>query len=203
MTTIKNNKKEKKIIIAISGPAASGKGTLAKMLAKKLGLPHYDFGLMFRAIAFLSSHYSTNQLLQFAVELRLKIKNEQIWFFGTNLTSILKSEKTGLAAARMARNNLASIIQIAQAMVWHNSFVCDGRTCGSEIYSEADYKFYITAEEKDRIKRRRDDGGNIDIFCEREQLDRNRLEIPFEAIVINTSGKTKEESLRQLFSYIK
>lgn len=198
-----NKEKEKKIIIAISGPAASGKGTLARMLAKKLDLPHYDFGLMFRAISFLSSHYGIDQLLRFAIKHQLKIKNEQIWFLGSNLTSTIKSEKVGLVAAQMACTDLSSMIQIAQAMVKHNNFVCDGRTCGSEIYPDAEYKFYITAKEKDRIRRRHDDGGNINIFSKREQLDYNRLKIPLGAIVINTSGKTKEKSLQQLLSFIK
>ncbi len=199
----RNGKKEEKIIIAISGPAASGKGTLARMLAEKLDLPHYDFGLMFRAIAFLVSCYDADQLLQFALKHQLKINNEQIWFLGTNLTPTIKSEKAGLAAAKMACNDLFSVIQTARAMVQHDSFVCDGRTCGSEIYPNADYKFYITAEKKDRIKRRYDDGGNINIFSKRERLDQNRLKIPFGAILINTSGKTKEESLQQLLSCIK
>lgn len=196
-------RRDERMIVAISGPAASGKGTLARMLAKALGLPHYDFGLMFRAIATLSSNYNANQLLRFATEHKFNIVDGRVWFLENELTSTIKSEDAGLAAAEMALDDLDSMIQISQAMVRHKSFVCDGRTCGSEIYPDANYKFYITAGEKERIKRRRIDGGNMDIFSKRKKMDYGRLKILIGAIIIDTTGKTKEESLRQLLSHIR
>ena len=194
------------MIIAISGPAASGKGTLARMLAKELNLPHYDFGLMFRAIAFLSPRFSFDHLLKFAKYGWIRVEGwGGIWFEYNNgpvsLFEDLKTERVGLLAADVASRNLSMMIEISQAMVKHESFVCDGRTCGNEIYPDADYKFYITAEEAERLNRRI--GDNLIERKSREELDRVRLKIPYRAIIIDTTGKTKEESFQELLSFFR
>lgn len=106
------------MIIALGGPAGAGKGTLAKMLAKHLGLPHYDFGLMFRAIAF--SNFQVQSL---------KIENEKILFNDYDITEVLKTEEVGLLAAKMAH----LLKDYAISLVRHKDFVYDGRTCGIEF----------------------------------------------------------------------
>ncbi len=191
------------MIIAISGPAASGKGTLARMLAKELGLPHYDFGLMFRAVALLISRFGIERVFELAQSRRLRVDEENIFLRWVVLTTVLKTEEVGLLAAIAANSNLVQIIKIAQTMVVHDSFVCDGRTCGTEIYQYAEYKFYITADEAERFSRRLKDGGSVNVLSEREKLDNVRLRIPDSAIIINTTGKTKEESLQELLSFLK
>ncbi|MDP3882942.1 MAG: (d)CMP kinase [Candidatus Staskawiczbacteria bacterium] len=194
------------MIIAISGPSASGKGTLARMLAEHLSLPHYDFGLMFRAIAFLSPHFNFDHLLKFAEYGWMRVENwGGIWFkYNKGPVSLfreLKTEEVALRAANIARENLSAITAISKAMVRHKDFVCDGRTCGSEIYPDADYKFYITANEAERFGRRL--GDNLTERKRREELDKYRLVIPEGAIVVDTTCKTEEESLRELLSFLK
>ena len=176
------------MIIELSGPAGSGKGTLSKMLSLHLGLPYYDFGLLFRAIAYANLQVQHLQLV-----------NSRILFKGTDLTEIIQREEIGLIAARIARD----LKDLAISFVKHSDFICDGRTCGTEIYPNADYKFYITAEEKERFHRRRIDNGNIEIMLQREMLDKPRLIIPNNAIIIDTTAKIKEESLVEILFYIK
>lgn len=175
------------MIIALSGPAASGKGTLAKMLAKHFSLPHYDLGLIFRAIAYTNT---TNYN-------RLKLVDGKIIFRGSDITDKLLSEQVGLAAAKTADTLKEKVL----SFVKHKSFVCDGRTAGTEIYPNADYKFYITADINERIKRRSKTGGNVELMIEREQLDAKRLKIPDDAVIIDTTGKSKEYSLKEILSY--
>jgi cytidylate kinase len=194
------------VIIAISGPSASGKGTLARMLAEHLNLPHYDFGLMFRTIAFLSSRFSLEHIFKFAKYGWIRVEGwGEIWFKYNNgpvsLFKDLKTERVGLIAADIASRNLSVMIAISQTMVRHIDFVCDGRTCGSEIYPDAEYKFYIAAGEVERLNRRF--GDNKIERKKREELDKTRLKIPNGAIVIDTTGKTKEESFRELLSFLK
>lgn len=191
------------MIIAISGPAASGKGTLSRMLSKELNLPHYDFGLMFRAIAVLNSRFNFQYVLRLAQNHCFKVKGEEIWLRWINLTETLKSEEVGLLAARMAKSDLFWAIRIAQAMVEHEDFICDGRTCGSEIYTAAGYKFYIVAEKFERFSRRLGDGGSADILAERDEIDNSRLKIPNGAVIINTTGKSKEESFQEVLSFLR
>ncbi|MBI3337111.1 MAG: (d)CMP kinase [Candidatus Staskawiczbacteria bacterium] len=173
------------MIIALSGPAASGKGTLARMLASHLNLPHYDFGLMFRAIAY------SNFQIHF-----IEVKNGKIFFKGCDLTEAIKTEEVGLLATRMAHR----LKDLEISLIRHTDFICDGRTCGTEIYPDADFKFYITANKKERFDRRSKDDGDKEIMSQREILDESRLMIPANAIVIDTSGKTKKESLREILS---
>lgn len=178
------------MIIAFSGPAASGKGTLAKMTADYLGLPHYDFGLIFRAIAFSGFQ------IQF-----LKIGNEKAFFKGADVTEILKTEAVGLLSARVIR--VCSLKDCALSFVKHESFVCDGRTCGTEIYPDADLKFFITADQTERFQRRLKNGDDKEIMSAREKLDAEKLKIPVNAIIIDTTGKTKEQSFAKILSYFR
>lgn len=176
------------MIIAFSGPAASGKGTLARMTADYFGLPHYDFGLMFRAIAF------SDFQIQF-----LKIENGKVFFKNADITETLKTEEIGLLTARVAR----FLKDYALSFVKHLSFVCDGRTCGTEIYPNADFKFYITACQTERFRRRLRGGDSEKNMLAREKLDEEKLKIPANAIIINTTGKTKEQSFAEILSHLR
>ncbi len=166
--------------IAIAGAAASGKGTLARMLALELKLPHYDFGLLFRAIVF--TDFETNFI---------RVENGKILFKGQDITESLKTEEVGLLAAKSAH----ILKHLAQSLVRHVSFICDGRTCGTEIYPDAEHKFFLHADFDERQRRRGQQGGNLDFFKEREVIDEVKLRMADGAVVINTTGKTKAECL--------
>lgn len=180
------------MIIAIAGAAASGKGTLAKMLAWELKLPHYDFGLMFRAIALFRSNLHA-----------IQVRDGKILLNNSDITDMLRTEEVGLAAAQLASKHPEFMACTAMDMVIHSSFICDGRTCGTEIYPEADYKFFLCAKYEERVRRRVQDGGDTAILGERERLDEKRLRIADGAIIVHTDGKTKEQSLQELILYIR
>ena len=190
------------MIIALCGPAASGKGTLAKMLAERLGLPHYDFGLIFRAIAFLSSRRNLNYVEHLIARRYLRFQDGRVFLRWIDLTNRLVSEKVGLTTARMASQNPERVSRLACTMVQHSSFVCDGRTCGSEIYPNANLVFYINASKSERITRRAKDSEEAGHFSEREVLDAERLLITPGAVIVETTGKTKEESLEELMGHL-
>ncbi len=176
------------MIITIAGPAASGKGTLAKMFADALSLPHYDFGLLFRALAY------ANLEIQ-----HLNVQDGRIIFSDKDITDQLRTEEIGLLAANMA----SQLKDLAMSLVRHVNFVCDGRTCGSEIYPNADFKFYITASAQDRINRRSLQHGNKQAFLLREKIDQERLVLPKDAVVVDTTGKSISECLEEMISYEK
>lgn len=71
------------------------------------------------------------------------------------------------------------------------------------IYPYADYKFHITASLEERLERRLRQGGNIEAMLQRESIDEVRLKIPDDAIIIDTTGKTKEESFHEIISCLK
>ena len=191
------------MIIALCGPAAAGKGTLARMLAEYLDLSHYDFGLIFRGIAFLNHRWELEEIRSLISKQYLRIEGGQFILRWLNLTSHLVSEEVGLRTARMVKEKPEAFIQSACTMVRDRNFVCDGRTCGSEIYPDANFIFYITADVEERKKRRVRNIGESKAFARRECLDSQRLQIPPRAIIIETTGKTKEESLEEILVCLK
>lgn len=189
------------MIITLSGPAASGKGTLAKMLARELGVPHYDFGLMFRAIAVFAVRFGLEKIPDFIQKDCLRIRNGRVFFRWLDLTERLKTEEVGLLSAKLASQNFLLIASMAKTMVKHKDFICDGRNV-DEIYPEAQYKFYVGATREERFGRRLRDLGDSRALQEREELDSMKLTIS-NKIVIDTTGKTEKESLSELLSFIR
>ena len=152
------------MIIAIDGPAASGKGTLARKLAQQLGYPYMDTGKLYRAAAYelLEEGLSTKDkkdAVRAAKILAKKIKNHGVEDILNNTT--LKEDRIGNAASQVAaipevRTALLDIqrqfAQSPEASV--NGAILDGRDIGTVICPDADVKLFITAELGVRAERR-------------------------------------------------
>lgn len=152
------------MIIAIDGPAASGKGTLARKLAQKLGYPYMDTGKLYRAAAYelLEEGLSTKDkkdAIRAAKILAKKIENHGVEDVLNNTT--LKEDRIGNAASQVAaipevRTALLDIqrqfAQSPEASV--NGAILDGRDIGTVICPDADVKLFITAELGLRAERR-------------------------------------------------
>ena len=152
------------MIIAIDGPAASGKGTLARKLAQQLGYPYMDTGKLYRAAAYelleegLSTK-DTKDAIRAAKILAKKIENHGVEDILNNTT--LKEDRIGNAASQVAaipevRTALLDIqrqfAQSPEATV--NGAILDGRDIGTVICPDADVKLFITAELGVRAERR-------------------------------------------------
>lgn len=152
------------MIIAIDGPAASGKGTLARKLAQQLGYPYMDTGKLYRAAAYelLEEGLSTKDkkdAIRAAKILAKKIENHGVEDILNNTT--LKEDRIGNAASQVAaipevRTALLDIqrqfAQSPEATV--NGAILDGRDIGTVICPDADVKLFITAELGVRAERR-------------------------------------------------
>ena len=153
------------MIIAIDGPAASGKGTLARKLAQHLNYPYMDTGKLYRATAFelLDEGLSTKDkkdAIRAAKTLSQKIKNYGVEKVLNNTT--LKEDRIGTAASQVAAipEVRAALLDIQknfagspEAIV--NGAILDGRDVGTVICPDADVKLFITAELGVRAERRR------------------------------------------------
>lgn len=169
------------MIITFAGPPAAGKGTLAQMLAKTLQLPHYDIGLMFRKIAQLGQSMTRKDI-------------EKLDQFDLSDESLM-NEQVGMLAAIFSRVHGQWINALVQNRIKDKSFVCDGRTCGIEIFTKADLKFYIVADYQTRCRRR---GAEL---ANREAVDRAKLVVPDGAVIIDTSGRSVNESLQEILRH--
>ncbi len=194
------------MIIAVDGPTASGKGTIAKALAQHFGLPHLDTGLLYRAVGrqvFLDGRDPDNSGDALAATS----------FPDTLLNDPhLRSEETGGLASRVSVHPA-----VRQALYdRQRSFatqpggaVLDGRDIGTVIVPEAQAKLFITASVEARAQRRfhemRDRGAAVTLaeiaedLRRRDDRDRNRKVAPLvpaaDAMVIDTSALGKEEAI--------
>jgi len=141
------------MIIAVDGPAASGKGTLAAGLARHYGLPHLDTGLLYRAVGRATApHDGTDEFEQRAIEAAHALDASHLGDVET-----LTSAEVGVLASKVA-----VIAEVRQALYdFQRRFatqpggaVLDGRDIGTKICPDADAKLFIVADSKARMERR-------------------------------------------------
>ncbi len=194
----------KKIIITIDGPAASGKGRIAKYIAKKYNFLHIDSGLLYRKIAKLLIDNkidikSITQIKQFLV------KNKKLSLRNNNN---LRNEQIGKVSSIIAKMSLVRDYVNKQQILYaaqktnKKGFVIDGRDIGSVVFKNADLKLFIEVNPSVRAKRRHKqliDLGEKSIYAEilkeiklrdRQDIIRTNspLVVPKGAHIIDNSG---------------
>lgn len=140
------------MIITVDGPAASGKGTLAKRLAKHYGLPHLDTGLLYRGVGYLMLQ-GNHALDDTAAAARVAHAMDP-----SKLDSeVLRSDEIGEAASRVAAipGVRAALLKLQQDFARQpGGAVLDGRDTGTVIAPDADVKLFVTASPEERARRR-------------------------------------------------
>lgn len=202
------------LVIAIDGPAASGKGTLARQLGKHLNLPHLDTGLTYRAVAYA--------LLQAKLPLddeELAVKTAENLDLSKLDRNILSAHEIGEAASKIAvMSRVRQILVEAQrkfAMTPPGA-IMDGRDIGTVVCPDATIKFYVTASPEIRAKRRYDEiiqnGKSADyeeIFADilkRDERDMGRKDSPLrpaeDAHLLDTSKMSIENAFQTAIDLI-
>ncbi|MEO0412786.1 MAG: (d)CMP kinase [Pseudomonadota bacterium] len=177
------------MIITIDGPAASGKGTLARLLAKELSLAYLDTGGLYRATALAmlrSGHDLADKAAASASARALDV--------GTLSDPQLRAQDTGAAASKIARYpGVRSALLDFQRRFAANppgnarGAVLDGRDTGSVICPDADVKFYVEASAQERARRRA-----AELAAKGEDADPSHIEA--EIIARDTQDKTRKEA---------
>ncbi len=198
-------------VVAIDGPAASGKGTLARRLAKRFALSHLDTGALYRGVALLVLDMAGDPADPIAAEAAARRVTLQL------LTDPrLRSETVSAAASKVAaipsvRNLLLELQRnfAAQPPPPAQGVVLDGRDIGSVVCPTADVKLFVTASVEERARRRAEElrqGGGTAIFenvlqdlKERDARDIGRRAAPLmaapDAVVIDSTGLDAEAVL--------
>jgi len=198
----------KKKIITIDGPAASGKGKIAKYISRKWKLKHLDSGILYRKIAF---HLIKNKINQ---ESHSEIKNliKNFSFISFRNSKKLRYEKVSKLASKIATLKFIRlrVNEFQRSFVKNDiknaGFVIDGRDIGSVVFKNADLKLYIEVSEINRAKRRYKqliDIGEKSIYRQilkdiklRDKKDKNRfnspLIVPIGAHIINNNESFKK-----------
>jgi CMP/dCMP kinase len=197
------------MIIAVDGPAASGKGTIARALAKHFGLPHLDTGLLYRAVGVATARAGGDP------------DSEADALIGCAFSDILltdpelRSEAAGSLASRVSVHAQvrAALLERQRAFASQpGGAVLDGRDIGTVIAPRAHAKLYVTASQDARAQRRVLEDGSRDLAAmltdirARDARDSGRAEAPLrqaaDADLLDTSDLTKDAAVQRAIALV-
>ena len=153
------------MIVAIDGPAASGKSTAAIGVAKALNITHIDTGSMYRAVTYglISNQINfkdTKSITDFLESLKLRFSNSKkrtVLILNNNnvtdliRTSVISENVSEVSAIKIVRDFM---VKIQREMASDTDCILEGRDIGTVVFPNADFKFFMTADEKSRAERR-------------------------------------------------
>lgn len=215
------------MIIAIDGPAASGKSTTAKAVAKELGFVYLDTGAMYRAVtlAVLREKIDINneaKLAKFLKDVDLNVDTRGgevvIKLKGRSVAKAIRSLKVteNVSAVSAISAVREMMVKIQRELGDGKDCVMEGRDIGTVVFPQADAKFYITADYESRAKRRQKDldelGAKRTIaelvadLRERDKKDSSRQQSPLkkadDAIEVDTSDLTLKEQVAMVVEHV-
>ena len=215
-----------KINIAIDGPGAAGKSTIAKCLAKKLNYVHLDTGAMYRSTAYkaLQNHISLEDeeaVCKMLENTKIQLATDgSIFLDGEDVSDKIRTNEMSLAASLVSK--LAKVrrmlVERQQEMAKEKGFIMDGRDIGTVVLKDAEVKIYMTATPMARAKRRYDQNiakniptGSIEEIAreiaERDLQDMTRENSPLkkadDAVEIDTSDMSIDEVTEFIYSLAK
>ncbi|HJQ54341.1 MAG TPA: (d)CMP kinase [Gemmatimonadaceae bacterium] len=206
-------------VIAIDGPAASGKSSTAQMVAEKLGFLHVDSGSLYRAAtaAILraegdAAEWTEESVLRAARQVELRAARTS--FYPALDGRAIEDEIRGADVTR----NVSRVAQMQRVREWVNEkvrgaalshdVVVDGRDMGTVVFPDADLKIFLVADSRERAARRLRQRGTptserlLDDetirIRERDALDARQTVPATDAIVIDTTGLTQQEQVEQI-----
>ena len=148
-------------VIAIDGPTASGKGTVAALVAETLGFHYLDSGALYRLVALASEKRgidvkNASELGLLVPKLLISFKNSQIWLDGEDVTDAIRTENIGLRASALAVHPevRSALVGLQRSFRQFPGLVADGRDMGSIIFPDAVLKVFLTATAAARAERR-------------------------------------------------
>lgn len=217
---------QKFIIIAIDGPAASGKSTLAKYLADKLGFLYVDTGAMYRAITYYALENNIENDEEAVVEaskninLTLQYSNglTKVFIDGNEVTDNIRTPRVNAKVSDISRikDVRVELVKLQQKFGENNNLVVEGRDTTTVVFPNADLKIFLTANAKERAKRRflefKEKGVEISLdeveksLLNRDTIDSSRKVSPLtkakDAIEVDTTNLTIQEEVNRILNIV-
>lgn len=215
----------KRINIAIDGPAGAGKSTIAKMVSKKLNCIYVDTGAMYRAVAlfFIENGIASDDEKRIAkeienihVDIQFEAGNQKVLLNGKDVTEGIRAERVGNWASEISKYTVVReyLVKMQREVAAKQDVVMDGRDIGTVVLPQANVKIYLTASSKVRAMRRYNELTQKGVFCdihdieqgimERDAQDMNREISPLrqakDAILIDSSNMTIDEVVEKIVS---
>ena len=215
------------MIIAIDGPAGSGKSTVAKLVAKQLNFRYIDTGAMYRAVAWTAQKKGMSlvdepAMAEIAESLNIEFvfgsEEQMVLVDGENVTTLLKNETVGRGAAAVAAQKFVRELLVARQreIGETNNVVMDGRDIGTVVFPQAEKKFFFVADAEERGRRRYEElkskNPELDLktiveeIRQRDYEDRNRKFSPLvkadDALEVDTTRLSIKEVTDHVFKNI-
>lgn len=213
-----------RLVIAIDGPAAAGKSTIAKEIAKRLNLEYIDTGAMYRALTLkiIDSDVDMediDRIIEISHSTSIKFKNNSIY-----LDNVIVDDEIRKNIVNTHVSNVAKIKEIREIMVMmqrkmaqNSNIIMDGRDIGTVVLPHANYKFFLIASVEERarrryleIQKRGEENINyeriLEEIIERDTIDSTRdispLKKAIDAYEIDTTDKSIEETIVEIISIV-
>lgn len=208
-------------VIAIDGPSASGKGTVAQAVAAALGFHYLNSGALYRAVALGAAQAGVDlddepRTAAIARQLRVEFAGEGVVVAGRDVTNAIQTETTGAAASRIAARPgiRAALLERQRAFRRAPGLVADGRDMGSVVFPDAIVKVFLTASPEERAARRlkqlKDKGMRATMTAllqeiqARDKRDSERAVAPLQrcadAVLLDTTRLSVSEAVAQVLA---
>lgn len=214
----------KDLIVAVDGPAGSGKSTISKKIANKLNLTYLDTGAMYRMITYYVIKNNVdienkNRLEEILDSLKLDIKEDRFFLNEQDISDEIRGVEvtnnvSKVAAVKIIREKL---VDLQRSISRGKKVILDGRDIGTVVFPNADIKIFLIASASERAKRRLKDFQEkgiehsyeevLEEIIKRDKMDSERKESPLkkaeDAVEIDTSSMTIEEVSNTIIDLIK
>ena len=211
------------MIIAIDGPAGSGKSTIAKLVALELGFEYLDTGAMYRMVTLLLvnkkiSLEDTRSVEKELNNMKIDILNNRFFLNNIDVTNEIRTPIVSENVSKVAKIKEVryKMVDLQREISKSKNTILDGRDIGTVVFPNAEIKIYLIADEVERAKRRYSELKNnseisfedvLKKIIERDRIDSTRIESPLrkaeDAIEIDTTGNTIEEVKEKILLVIK
>lgn len=211
-----------KPVITIDGPSASGKGTVAALVADKLGFHYLDSGALYRLTALYALREGVGwedarAVARLAAQLPAAFRDGKVWLDGNDVSAAIRAEDIGMGASKVAAlpEVRAALLERQRAFLVPPGLVADGRDMGSVVFPRAELKVFLTASAEVRAERRykqlmaKGESANLvqiqlDI-SERDARDAARSVAPLrqepDARLLDTSALTIDQAVDQVLAW--
>ena len=209
--------------IAIDGPSATGKSTLAKALAKELSFIYIDTGAMYRAVGLYNIRKNidlnneadvVNTLKDISIDIKYIDKEQRIFLNGEDVSNQIREEKVGTAASIVSTYKKVRevLVDLQRSLANVQNVIMDGRDIGTVVLPNSSLKIFLTASSEERTKRRylelKEKGKDVSIedvakeLKERDERDTKRANSPLtkaeDAILVDTTNMNIEQTIEYI-----
>ena len=203
--------------VAIDGPSGSGKSSVAKAVAKRLGLLHLDTGGMYRTLGYkiIKDNLSLENIEESLKNLDLKIINKKFFLDGEDVSEKIRSNEVSKIASKVSsiKSVREYMVNLQREISSNNDVILDGRDIGTVVFPNAEVKIYLTATPEIRAKRRYLEDGSLSYekiledILKRDYDDSHREHSPLKvadgAKIIDTDNLSFEEVVEKIIGVIK